>query len=257
MYRALNLRLSSNKPQTLEKKSIFAASINKKMAETEEKTGIDVQETLGKAEQFVNTNRKSLSIIGGAVVLAVAGYLFYQYSYVAGKEKEAEGQMFRAEEYYRTDSVKQAINGDTQYPGFEDIISSYGVSPSANLAHFYLGTAYLKAKQYDKAIETLKAYDAKDEMTGSLALACIGDAYMEQKNMDEAVSYYEKAVKEKPNNFTTPIIMMKLGGAYEAQGKYKEAAELYTRLKKDYSTTQEAQNAEKYIARAEALAGTK
>src|SRR3569832_27753 len=118
------------------------------MAETEEKTGIDVQETLSKAEQFVNTNKKSLSIIGGAIVLAVGGYLFYQYSYVAGKEKEAESQMFRAEEYYRNDSLKLAINGDGSYPGFDEVIGSYGVSPSANLALFYLGTTYLKAKVF-------------------------------------------------------------------------------------------------------------
>lgn len=227
------------------------------MAETEEKTGINVQESLGKAEQFINTNRKSLSIIGGAVVLAVAGYLYYQYSYVAGREKEAESQMFKAEEYYRNDSLKLAINGDGTFPGFDEIISSYGVTPSANLAHFYLGTTYLKHKEYDKAIETLKSYDAKDEITGSLAYGAIGDAYMEQKNTDEAISYYEKAVKEKPNNFTTPIMMMKLGSAYESKGNYKDAADVYTRLKKDYSSTQEGMSAEKYIVRAEALAGSK
>jgi TolA-binding protein len=225
------------------------------MAETEEKQGINVQETLGKAEQFVNTNRKSLSIIGGAVVLAILGYLYYQYSYVAGRDKEAQSQMFRAEEYYRNDSLRLAINGDGNYPGLEEIIESYGVSPSANLAQFYLGTIYLKTKEYDKAIETLKAYDAKDIMTSSLAFAAIGDAYMEQKNMDEAISYYDKAVNENPNNFTTPIMMMKLAGAYEAKGDYKEAAEVYRKLKKEYPTTQEGAQAEKYIARAEALAG--
>jgi tetratricopeptide (TPR) repeat protein len=226
------------------------------MAETEEKqSGVNVVETIGKAEQFVNTNKKSLSIIGGAVLLAIVGYLFYQYSYVAGKEKEAQSQMFRAEEYYRNDSLKLAINGDGNFPGFEEIIGSYGVSPSANLSHFYLGTAYLKAKEYDKAIETLKGYDAKDEITGSLALGAIGDAYMEQKNADEAISYYQKAVKENPNNFSTPILMMKLASAYESQNKYKEAAEVYTRLKKDYSASQEGQQAEKYLVRAEALSG--
>src|SRR5437867_3776937 len=115
------------------------------MAENQEKQqGINIDETLGKAEQFINSNKKSLSIIGGAVLLAVGGYLYYQYSYVAGKEKEAESQMFRAEEYYRNDSLKLAINGDGTFPGFEEIIGSYGVSPSANLAHFYLGTTYLK-----------------------------------------------------------------------------------------------------------------
>src|SRR3569832_2416282 len=123
------------------------------MAETEEKTGIDVQETLSKAEQFVNTNKKSLSIIGGAIVLAVGGYLFYQYSYVAGKEKEAESQMFRAEEYYRNDSLKLAINGDGSYPGFEEVIGSYGVKPTANQTQKKHNTTNQKAKKNNKTIE--------------------------------------------------------------------------------------------------------
>lgn len=224
------------------------------MAENQEKQeGFNVEQTLGKAEQFVNTNKKSLSIIGGAIVLAVGGYLFYQYSYVAGKEKEAEAQMFRAEEYFRNDSLKLAINGDGTFPGFDEIISSYGVSPSANLAHYYLGITYLKNKEYDKAIETMKSYNAEDEITASLALGVIGDCYMEQKNTDEAITYYEKAVKEKPNNFTTPILMMKLAGAYEMKGNYKEAASVYNRIKKDYPSTSEGQQVEKYIARAEAM----
>jgi tetratricopeptide (TPR) repeat protein len=223
------------------------------MAETQEDKGINITETLSKAELFVNNNKKSLSIIGGAIVVAVAGYLFYQYSYVAGKEKEASGVMFRAEEYFKGDSLKLAINGDGNSPGFEEIIDNYGVSPSANLAHFYLGISYLKSKQYDKAIEALKGYNAKDEITPSLALAAIGDAYMEQNNTDDAISYYEKASKEKTNNFTTPICLMKLGGAYEAKGDYKEAVNTYRKLKEKYTTTPEGQGVEKYLARAEAM----
>src|SRR3954467_5135918 len=75
------------------------------MAETKEDQGINIEATLGKTEDFINKNRKSLMIIGGAIAVAVAGYLYYQYSYVAGKEKETEAQMFRAEEYFRTDSL--------------------------------------------------------------------------------------------------------------------------------------------------------
>ena len=191
-------------------------------------------------------------IIGGAIAVAVAGYLYYQYSFVAGKEKETEAQMFRAEEYFRTDSLKQAINGDGNFPGFDEIINEDGVSPSANLAHYYLGMTYLKNKEYDKAIETLKGYDAKDQVTSALKLGAIGDAYMELNDMDEAISYYEKASKENANNFTSPIFLMKLGIALEMKGNYDDAAEVYKRIKKDYPTTTEGQQADKYLARAEA-----
>jgi tetratricopeptide (TPR) repeat protein len=222
------------------------------MAETQEGQGLDIEKTLGKTEDFVNKNKKSLMIIGGAIAVAVAGYLYYQYSYVAGKEKETQAQMFRAEEYFRNDSLKQAINGDGNFPGFEEIINDDGVSPSANLAHYYLGMTYLKNKEYDKAIDALKGYDAKDQVTAALTLGALGDAYMELTNTDEAISYYEKASKENANNFTTPIFLMKLAGALEVKGDYSEAVDVYKRIKKDYSATSEGQQVEKYLARAEA-----
>jgi tetratricopeptide (TPR) repeat protein len=227
------------------------------MAETQESQGLNIEETLGKTEDFVNKNKRSLLIIGGAIALAVGGYLYYQYSYVAGKEKDTEAQMFRAEEYFRTDSIKQAINGDGNFPGFEEIINDDGVSPSANLAKYYLGMSYMKTKEYEKAIDALKSYNAKDQITSSLTLGAIGDAYMELNNTDEAISYYEKASKENANNFTSPIFMMKLAGALEAKGNYSEAADVYKRIKKDYSSTSEGQQVERYLARAEAKAGNK
>ena len=227
------------------------------MAETQEGQGLNIEQTLGKTEDFVNKNKKSLMIIGIAIAVAVAGYLYYQYSYVAGKEKETEAQMFRSEEYFKTDSIKQAIHGDGNFPGFEEIIDNDGVSPSANLAHYYLGMSYLKNKEYDKAIETLKGYNAKDQITSALTLGAIGDAYMELNDTDEAISYYEKASKENTNNFTTPIFLMKLGGALEMKGNYSEAADVYKRIKKDYATTSEGQQVDRYLARAEAKAEMK
>jgi tetratricopeptide (TPR) repeat protein len=227
------------------------------MAEIKEDQGINIEATLGKTEDFVNKNKKSLMIIGGAIAVAVAGYLYYQYSYVAGKEKETEAQMFRAEEYFSNDSLKQAINGDGNFPGFDEIINDDGVSPSANLAHYYLGMSYLKNKEYDKAIETLKGYNAKDQVTAALTLGGIGDAYMELNDMDEAISYYEKAAKENANNFTSPIFLMKLGNALEMKGNYDQAADAYKRIKKDYPTTSEGQQVDRYLARAEAKAEQK
>ncbi len=223
------------------------------MAETKQDEQFDIAETISKTEHFVNQNKKSLSIIVGAVVLAVGGYLYYQNSYVAGKEKEAEMVMFKAEGYFEKDSLNLAINGDGNNPGFIQIIDDYGVSPSANLAHFYLGMAYLKLKKYDEAIEALKGYNAHDEITPSLALGAIGDAYSEKNEMDEAISYYEKATKEKPNNSTTPILLMKLATALESKGNYKDSKEVYEKIKKDYSASVEANQVDKYIARADAM----
>lgn len=223
------------------------------MAETSQDQDFIVTEALGKSEHFINQNKKSLSIIFGALLLAVGGYFFYQKVYVANKEQEAQSSLFYSEQYFYIDSLKLAINGDGNHPGLKEIVDNYGVSPSGNLARYYLGMAYMKMKDYPNAIEELRSYDAKDEVTGAIVYGAIGDANMELKNVDEAISFYQKACSENPNNFTTPIMMVKLAIAQESKGNYKEARDLYLRLKKDYSTSTEAAQADKYIARAEAM----
>ena len=223
------------------------------MAETSQDQDFIVTEALGKTEHFINQNKKSLSIIFGALLLAVGGYYFYQKVYVANKETEAQSLLFYSEQYFNSDSLKLAINGDGNHPGLEEIADEYGMSPSGNLARYYLGMAFMKMKNYDRAIEVLRSYDAKDDVTGAIVYGAIGDANMELKNTDEAVSFYEKACSEKPNNFSTPIMMMKLAMALEIKGNYKEAKDVYIRLKKDYSSSVEATQADKYIARADAF----
>ena len=106
--------------------------------------------------------------------------------------------------------------------------------------------------KYQEAIDALKDYDGNDIITSSLALSAIGDAYMELNNVDEAISNYKKASGTNPNNFTTPIILMKLGHAYETKGNYADAVTTYEQLKKDYARTEEGRDADKYIARAKA-----
>jgi len=226
---------------------------HKKMAENQQGQDFNVTEVVGKTEDFINQNKKSLGIIIGALVIAIGGYLFYQRVYVAGKEKEAQSLLFHSEQYFKEDSLRLAINGDGNNPGLEEIANEYGMSPSGNLAKYYLGMAYLKQNEYQKAIETLKSYDANDDITPSLVLGAIGDAYFGLKENDEAISYYEKSVREKPNNFSTPILMMKLAATLEESGKYKEAKETYEKIQKEYPTSNEGVQMQKYITRAEVM----
>ena len=225
------------------------------MAETSQDQDFIVTEAIGKTEHFINQNKKSLGIIFGALILAVGGYLIYQKVYVAGKEKEAQVFLYHAEQYLNSDSLNLAINGDGNNPGFAAIAEDYSMSPSGNLAKYYLGMIYMRQNKYDEAIETLRGYDAPDDMTGSIAFGAIGDAYMEKKSYDDAISFYDKAASDKPNNFSTPIMLMKLGIAYETNGNFKEAKNTYEKIKKDYSASNEASQVDKYIARVDALAG--
>jgi len=222
------------------------------MAEHKEDKNINISETLSRTEQYIEANRKKLSIILGAVIVVIAGYLIYKKIYVGGKEKEASGLMFTAERYFRTDSLNRAINGVKDTLGFAEISETYGVSPSGNLAQLYLGISYLRSGKYNEAIEALESYDGDDVMTSSLVLSAIGDAYTELNKTEEAINHYEKASRKEPNNFATPVILMKLGLAYETAGNYAGAVEAYGQIKNDYPESSEGRDITKYIARAKA-----
>ncbi|MBL0342647.1 MAG: tetratricopeptide repeat protein [Bacteroidetes bacterium] len=214
---------------------------------------LEIGETINKAESYVSENKKSISIIGGAIVVVILGYFGYNNLIVQPQEVNAQKEMFMAERYFQQDSVEKAINGDGQFMGFLEIIDNYGSSNSANLAHYYLGMSYMKKGQWDSAIEFLSKYDAEDDVTGALALGAIGDANLELGKKDEAEKFYMKAVDWDKNQFTAAIFLMKAAFVKEKLNDYKGASVLYERIKKDYPQSTEARDIEKYIVRANAM----
>ena len=220
------------------------------MAEVKDET-IDLSESVHKAEKYVNDNKKSFTIIGGAVVAIVAAYFGYRQFIVKPQEENAQKEMYVAERYFSQDSLNLAIKGDGSFPGFAEITENYGSSKSGNLAHFYLGISYLKNGEYEKAIEALKSYDAEDDISGATALGGIGAAHWELGHTDEALSFFKKAADWDENNFTRPLYLMKTALVYEYNKDYKSALAIYEEIKKDFPTSTEARDIEKYIGHAE------
>ena len=226
------------------------------MAEQKDEPLVDVTETIGKAERYIEENKKSLSIIGGAIVLLVGGYFAWTKLYIAPLEEEAQGQIFMAEKYFEKDSLNKAINGDGQFYGFKDVISNYGLTSSGNLAHMYLGLCYLHQGKIEDAVTELKEYDGDDIMLGPISIGAIGDAYSELGKTDDAIEQYMKASEAEKNNFTTPIYLMKAATLYESQNKFAEAVKIYEQLKTNFPEAREGRDVEKYISRAKARGGT-
>jgi tetratricopeptide (TPR) repeat protein len=224
----------------------------KKADNTEEKIQV-VEEALGKTELFIEKNQKLLTIIIGAIVLIVLGYFGFQRFYIAPREKEAQSQMFMAQKYFEQDSLKKALNGDGNYLGFLSIIDDYSMTSAANLSHYYAGIIYLKQGDFNTAIKQLKKFSSDDEFIGPMATGAIGDAYMELKDTQKAIDSYLKAADQKKNDLTSPQFLLKAGWALELAGNYSKAAETYKRIQKDFPTSMESRDIEKYIARAEGM----
>jgi tetratricopeptide (TPR) repeat protein len=201
---------------------------------------------------FVRENQKSLLFIGAAILAIVAIYFAYQKIYIAPREVAAADQMHVAQDFWAKKDWDKAIKGDGSYPGFEKIVSEYSNTKAANLAYFYLGTAYLNKGEYQKAIDNFTSYHGDDAMVSAEALGGTGDAYVELKDLDKAASYFQKAADKGNNKFLTPFYLKKLGLVYEAKNDAKTAADTYKQIKTTYPESAEASSIDEYIARAEA-----
>jgi tetratricopeptide (TPR) repeat protein len=223
-----------------------------KNKENQEGPIIDVEEALSSWEKKIEQNKKSYAIVLGSIILVVAVYFVWAKLYVAPRESEAQSLMFHAERYFANDSIDKALFGDGNNLGFIDIIEEYGVTSSANLAHYYMGIGLLKKGEYEGAIDHLKKFSSGDHIVSSIALGAIGDAYSELGDMEEAADYYLKAARNNENKFTTPIYLMRAGLAFESLGNWSDAVKAYEKIKEDFAETTEGREVEKFLARAKA-----
>ena len=221
-----------------------------KQTDKTDKQFAQIEETLSKTEQYVEDNQKSLTLIVGAIIVIIAIYLGFTNFYLEPLEKEAHADMYMAEMYFEKDSFNLALNGDGQYLGFLDIADEYSLTNPGNLANYYAGLCYLHTAQFEDAIEYLSDFSSDDIILSTLALGCIGDAYLELEDNSSALEYYEKAADNASNDFTTPRYLMKQAIVLEMDEEYEDALEMYNQIKEDYSKSQIAQDIDKYIARA-------
>lgn len=224
----------------------------KKSDNTEEKI-MAVEEALSKSELFIEKNQKLLVIILGSIALIILGYFGFQKFILEPREKEAQSQMFMAERYFEQDSLRLALNGDGQFPGFLEIIDNYGMTKSAKLAHYYTGIIFLNQGQFEDAVDHLKKFNTKDVMLAPMAKGAIGDAYMELGKKEEAASQYSEAANTFKNDFTTPVFLQKAAWAYEDAGNKDKALDAYNKIKTEYPRSAEAREVEKHITRLKGL----
>jgi tetratricopeptide (TPR) repeat protein len=203
-----------------------------------------------KAKNFWTQYQKPLLTIITVVVVAIAGWLGYKNYIVAPKETEAQNAMWKAEQYFRADSLNLALNGDKFNHGFTYIINNYGSTKSGNLAKYYAGVCYLRTGNFNKAVDNLKDFSTSAKQIQMMAYGALGDAYSELNKNDDAVNYYKKAANEFTDDANmSSEYLFRAALKLETLGKNSEALDLYKELKEKYPNTERGFGADKYIYR--------
>lgn len=209
----------------------------------------ETPETIAANAEWLQRNRNVVFGAVGVVLALIVGGLYYFQSYLPEQNAEALDQMSGAQRFFEKDSFNLALQGRGQNPGFEQIIDDYPGTKAANLARLYAGLSYLNLKRYGEAVEALEAYDKGKNMLSATAEGALGKAHEAQGDYAAAAKAYLAAADRVPNAQTSPDWLMQAGRAFELASDTDGALRAYRRIARDYPTSSEGQQVEKYIAR--------
>ncbi len=205
---------------------------------------------LHKLQNIWNKFSKQITYASAAIILIAGAYIGYKKFIVEPNEQKAKDAIFKAEEYFRVDSLNLALNGDGVNKGFLYVVKNFGSTNTGNLAKFYTGVCYLKLKDFRNSVKYLNDFATESKQIQMIAYGRLADAYSELGKNEDALKYYAKA----SNYFTSDEgnsseFLFRAGYLAESLGKTKEALEYYKDLKSKYPKTEKGYQIDKYIYR--------
>ena len=220
------------------------------MAEKKNVMTSDNEEFISKAQDFWTRYQKQITVVLAVVVLAVGGWYAYRNFIAKPKSEKALDVMFKAEEYYRMDSLQKALHGDGINWGFVRVIKEYGGTGVGELARFYAGDCYLRTGDFNNAVKQLKAFSTSQKQVQARAYKLLGDAYSELGQNDDAISSYKKAANHFPEDLHNSAEYLFFAASLaEKAGKNSEAIELYKEVKDKFPGTVAANESDKFLAK--------
>jgi tetratricopeptide (TPR) repeat protein len=198
---------------------------------------------------FYEKNQKVINGTLTAVLLIAVGVFAYFRLYLAPRETKAASKVFYAQQYFASDSLERALQGDGQHPGFIKVIKDYSGTKTANLCHYYAGVCYLKLGNYKAAVKQLEDFDGKGTLLSSAGAGALGSAYLESGNMKKAIDQYEKASSNKEDVIQTPFYLQLLATTYEMNKQPEDAKKAYIRIRDEYPNSMQARDIERSLAR--------
>jgi tetratricopeptide (TPR) repeat protein len=211
---------------------------------------VETKDEASKLTGFWEKNNKNILIALAAVVVVAGGIVGYKYFISEPKQLKANEAIFRAENYFRMDSLQLALNGDATNPGFIKIMDRYSGTPAANLSKFYAGSIYLRLGDFKNAEKYLKDFSTSSVQVNARAKCLLADAYSEEGKKEEAAKLYREAgTMFEKDEFNSSDYLFRSAYLYESLGKTKEAIEIYKLIKEKYPRSEKGFEVDKYLSR--------
>ncbi|MES2392990.1 MAG: tetratricopeptide repeat protein [Acidobacteriota bacterium] len=194
---------------------------------------------------WAKSNRQSAIslIVGivGVVLVLVGGYSLY-----AHRTEAAATAFGDAMQVYQTPLANPAQptppgmktfqtakeRAEAANPKFVEIASRYGMTKSGRLAEYFAGLTYMEEGQNQSAEDALKKVSGSwDGGVAALAKMALAEFYEHNGRYDEAAGLYTELGNGNAATVPPGLAKIELGEMYEAQGKVDQARKLYAEVK--------------------------
>ena len=194
----------------------------------QDETAIDrMNSHLTDAGTKIADNKKIILIVVGVILVVAAFVLSYLFIY---KNPHVE-KAFEAYNGIET----QALNDSTAAAQYMEVADQYGSDDAGKLAALSAGEALYNEGRYEEAAKYLKKFSSNDDVLEANALVLTGDCYVNLENYDEALNYFQKAVRKANGNpQIVPRVLLKEANVYDAQGNYGKALDCYQQIKNNF-----------------------
>lgn len=212
----------------------------------QDETAIDkMNSQLTAAGDKIANNKKIIFWGVGAILIVAAFVLSYLFIY---RNPHLQG----AYEAYNKVETEAMGNDSIAAVKYIEVANKYKHDKAGKLAALSAGEALYNEGKYEEAAEYLKRFSSDDDVLEANTLVLVGDCYVNLKKYDEAIDYFQKAVrKANSNSQIVPRVLLKEANVYDEQKKYDKALECYTQIKNAYPEFQLGSgiSIEAYIAR--------
>lgn len=220
--------------------------------DVEEQNAIDKLNTnLGAASEKIAQNKKIILWVVGIVVIIAAMILSYVFFF-------KNPRINKAFEAYNEVEIKAQGNDSIAALEYKKVADQYGSSDAGNLAALSAAEAYYNQGKYKEAVAYLEKFSTSEPVLAANALALTGDCYVNLKQYDKALDYFQKALnKADKNPQIAPRVLLKEANVYDEQKKFDKALGCYEQIKKDYPAFAmgNGMDIDAYIAREQARLG--
>lgn len=136
------------------------------------------------------------------------------------------------------EAMTKAMAGDSVAAiEFAKVADKFSGTDAGNIAAMQAAQAYYRTGKYQEVVKYLKKFSTKDETMSAQSYVLLGDAYVNLKKYDDAISAFQTAVKKAAGNEQiVPMVLWKEANVYDAQKKYNEALNCYEQIKSAFPT---------------------